>query len=179
MLASTPSFQPHPGAFGASGKAALVGVGMLALAGCRGEVEKTIAFSAVEHQPYAANGTATIDGEGFLRRPNGLLARCSGAYVYLVPATPYFREWVEINRKGGAVANAKELAGAHQSAIRKVQCDMQGRFLFTQLPAGKWYAVTRVSYDGAEWNAAQTLTAEIETKAGEVVKAILANPNGT
>ena len=179
MLTSPASLQHSPGAHCATGRAALVGAGLLMLAGCRGEVEKTIAFSAADHQAYAAAGTAAIDGEGFLRRPNGFLARCSGAYVYLVPATAYFREWVEIYRKGGRIANANTLAGAHKEMVRKSQCDMQGRFSFAQLPAGSWYAVTRVTYDGGEWNSDQTLTAQIETKAGEVVKAILANPNGT
>lgn len=178
MLASISSVQPVPAALRATGAAALVGAGMLALAGCRGEVEKAIVFSAAEHQPYAAKGTAAIDGEGFLRRPNGWLARCSGGYVYLVPATPYFREWMQIYIKGGSVANAKELSGAHQSAMRKTQCDMQGRFSFSDLPPGKWYALTKVSYDGKEWKSDQTLFAEVETKAGGVVKAILANPNG-
>ena len=51
-----------------------------------------------------------------------------------------------------SIANASSLHESHSKAIRKTQCDMQGRFLFSELPAGKWIAVTRVTFDGAGWN---------------------------
>ncbi|MCA1999111.1 MAG: carboxypeptidase-like regulatory domain-containing protein [Hyphomicrobiales bacterium] len=151
---------------------------MQALAGCaRPEVEKSIGFDAGAHAAWRAPGRASIAGEGFLRRPNGWLARCSGGTVYLAPASPYFREWVEIHRSGGRVANAAALDRLHDGVVRKTQCDATGRFAFEALPAQRWLVVTRISYQGVGWNADMTLAAEVETKAGEATQVILSNPN--
>lgn len=156
----------------------MAGMGLaLGLAACRAEVEKKVVFQEADHASYLAKGKASVEGEAFLRRPNGWLARCSGGIVYLVPATPYFREWVEVYRSGARLANAAGLNESHGKAIRKTQCDMQGRFTFAELPAGRWIIVTRITYSGTEWNSDSTLVAEIETKAGDVAKAILSNPN--
>lgn len=149
----------------------------VALAGCGAAVEKTVAFDDAAHAPWLAKGKSSIEGEGFLRRPNGWLARCSGGFVYLVPATPYFREWADVYRAGNRIANARALNEGHAKAIRKTQCNMQGKFEFTELPAGKWIVVTRVSYDGSEWNSDSTLMTDVETRQGETAKAILSNPN--
>jgi hypothetical protein len=160
------------------GPVALGVVASLALGGCmRPEVEKRVAFNSADHAAWMAKGSATITGEGFLRRPNGFLARCSGGKVFLVPASAYFREWVEIRKGGGQVANARGLDAAHESAVRTTQCDATGRFLFENLPTARWLVVTRISYEGQAWNAHLTLATEIETKAGEVANVILSNPN--
>jgi hypothetical protein len=173
------SCEPALAAVRAGGARAALGVAVIAalLSACGGEVEKQVAFDDREHAAYLAKGTASIEGEGFLRRPNGWLARCSGGVVFLVPATGYFREWVEVYRAGNRIAQSKELNEAHGKAIRKTQCDMQGRFRFADLPAGKWILVTRVTYDGAEWTNDSTLVSEVETLKGEAAKAILSNPN--
>lgn len=159
--------------------ARLFGIGLsLVVGGClQTSVEKKIACAGADHAAWIAKGKASIDGEGFIRRPNGGLARCSGGFVYLVPATPYFREWVEVYRSGARLENAKDLHANHASAIRKTQCTMQGRFEFAELPAGKWILVTRVTYNGQAWSDDSTLVTEVETRAGEATKAILSNPN--
>lgn len=148
------------------------------LGGClRPDVEKSVGFDLAAHSAWAAKGTASVRGEGFLRRPNGWLARCSGGYVFLLPASPYFREWVEIHKKGGRVANATALDDVHAGAIRKTQCDGKGKFSFDDLPAARWLVLTRIGYQGTGWNADYILFAEIETKAGETAEPILSNPN--
>lgn len=176
------SFEPRSGAVVRRATTIPVGFVLLGgfafgLAACGGEVEKKVRFDGSEHAAYIARGKSSIDGEGFLRRPNGWLARCSGGIVYLVPATAYFREWVEVYRAGNRIMNSAELNESHSKAIRKTQCNMQGKFQFADLPVGKWILVTRVTYDGAEWNNASTLVSEVETRPGETAAAILSNPN--
>jgi hypothetical protein len=160
----------------------LAGLGFAGLAGCvRPEVEKKIAFSEVEHAGWMARGKAEISGEGFLRRADASLARCSGGVVYLVPATPYFQEWVEVYHSGARIANPKGLLESHGKAIRKTQCDATGRFTFSDLPKGKWLLVTRIAYETRHQRRDErddsTLVTTVETRVGETVKAILSNPN--
>ena len=150
----------------------------LTLQACaRPEIAMTVAYEEKDHAAWMASGTAEISGEGFIRRPNARLARCSGGRVRLAPASPYFREWVRIIRRGGNAANARQLAQAHKNAIRTTQCNMQGRFTFENLPAGKWFVLTQVTYEDEDTSDNSTFITEVETKAGEAAKVILSNPN--
>lgn len=160
--------------------AGLMAAAGLAMGACASE--KTLPFDAPSHAAGMAKGTARIEGEGFIRRKNAWLARCSGEVVYLAPDTPYFREWVEIYRSGKTIENAQALNDQHKAAIRKTQCNMKGKFTFENLPAGKWLLVTRVTYDSeAMWSVLPmydyTFVTYAETKAGETTPVILSNPN--
>lgn len=160
--------------------AGLLAAAGLALGACA--VEKQLPFDAKGHSAALTKGTAKIEGEGFLRRKNAWLARCSGEVVYLVPDTAYFREWVEIYRAGNTIENAAALNERHKGAIRKTQCNMKGQFSFENLPAGKWLVATRVTYDSEATISIlpmydYTFLTEVETKAGETTPVILSNPN--
>lgn len=161
--------------------AGLLAAAGLALGGCA-SVEKTLPFDAKTHAAALAKGTARIEGEGFIRRRNAWLARCSGEVVYLVPDTPYFREWVDIYRSGNTIENAPALNERHKGAVRRTQCNMKGQFTFENLPAGKWLVATRVTYDSEATISIlpmydYTFLTEVETKAGETTPVILSNPN--
>lgn len=164
---------------------ALIGAGLMAAVGFSAgacAVEKQVHFDAKAHGAPLAKGDAKIEGEGFIRRKNAWLARCSGEIVYLVPDNAYFREWVEIYRSGHTVENAKDLNEVHKGAVRKTQCNMKGQFAFENLPAGKWLLITRLTYDSEQSVSFlskydYTLVTQAETKAGETTPVILANPN--
>lgn len=153
-------------------------LGIAGLAACMTS-ELGIAYSEAAHRPFLAMGSASITGEGFIRRPNGFLARCSGGEVQLAPQSDYFRQWVALLRSGQRIAERERLAAAHRPALRTTQCDATGRFAFADLPAGKWFVSTRMSY-AAERDSFSTdglYIAEIETRAGEVARVIVSNPN--
>lgn len=148
------------------------------LAGCM-QKELKAAYSAPDHAAWMGKGTATVNGEGFIRRPNGWLARCSGERVYLIPASSYFREWIDIRRSGASVANSRALFETHKEALRTVQCDQRGRFQFAELPPGKWFVLTRISYESARDSFSENAlyVTETETKPGQSASVILSNPN--
>jgi hypothetical protein len=154
----------------------------LALGGClRPEQPLTMAFVEADHAIYMKPGTSTIKGEGFLRKSVGTLgslARCSGQKVILVPSTPYFDAWVDIYKKGGAVAEADDLAGKHKSALRITQCDMQGKFEFEDLPAAKWHVMMEVYYEKERfWFVGGPMVNTVQTWPNKTSRVILANPN--
>lgn len=161
----------------------------LVAAACGHAVPKAVAYASADHVAFRAQGTATIAGEGFLRRPNGRLVKCSGNEVYLLPDTAYFREWVQVAREGNHFEEAAKLQATHAEAVRVTQCDMAGTFRFGNLPDGKWYLATRVSYrlDRIDWNKIDLLNdywtddalfvVPVETRAGEVSRPVLSNPN--
>jgi hypothetical protein len=163
-----------------SGLKVLAALGAAALlAACLPQRDMKASFSLADHQPWAAKGNAGVDGEGFIRRPNGWLARCSGNKVYLVPASLYFQEWIGIRRAGAQVANAAELTKQHREAQRETQCDQRGRFAFSDLPPGKWFVITRISYEARndDFTEDALYVAEVETTSGKRADVILSNPN--
>lgn len=159
------------------------------LMACAHTVPKAVAYASAEHAAFRAEGTATIAGEGFLRRPNGRLVRCSGNEVFLLPDTPYFREWLAVQRTGGRFEGAADLMRLHRESVRVTQCDMAGTFRFGQLPPAKWFVATRVSYrlDRLDftridlvndyWSDDALFVTAIETRNGEVSRPVLSNPN--
>lgn len=156
---------------------------------CGHSVPKAVAYAAADHVAFRAQGTATIAGEGFLRRPNGRLVRCSGNEVFLMPDTPYFREWLRVYGEGNRFEDAAGLVAGHREAVRVTQCDMAGTFRFGQLPAGSWFVATRVSYKldrldfrridilNDYWTDDALFVVPVETRAGEVSRPVLSNPN--
>ncbi len=109
-------------------------IALAALSACvTAEREMDARFSLSDHAAWMAKGTAEITGEAFIRRPNGLLAKCSGGVVQLAPASPYFREWLAIRRGGASIANASARTEEHRAALRQTQCDQNGRFRFSDL----------------------------------------------
>lgn len=167
--------------------AAFLAAGLLMA--CAHTVPKAVAYASAEHAAFRAEGTATIAGEGFLRRPNGRLVRCSGNEVFLLPDTPYFREWLAVQRTGGRFEGAADLMRVHRESVRVTQCDMAGTFRFGQLPPAKWFVATRVSYrlDRLDftrinlvndyWSDDALFVTAIETRNGEVSRPVLSNPN--
>ncbi len=162
---------------------------VVVLAGCGHRVPKAVSYSSQEHLAFRASGTATVSGEGFLRRPNGRVVRCSGSEVFLVPDTPYFREWISVFRQGHRFEKSAELVAAHKEAVRVTQCDMAGTFRFGQLPAARWFVATRVTYQldrvdfrkidlaNDYWSDDAMFIAPVETRSGEVSRPVLSNPN--
>lgn len=158
-------------------------------AACAQRVPKAVAYSPADHVSFRAGGTATIAGEGFLRRPNGRLVRCAGSEVFLVPDTPYFREWISVFRAGNRFEDPAALVEAHKEAVRVTQCDMAGTFRFGQLPEARWFVATRVTYQldrvdfskidlaNDYWRDDAMLVAPVETRSGAVARPVLSNPN--
>ena len=167
----------------------------LLLAACvRPEHQLAHHYEARQHAPYRASGTATIRGEGFIRRANGALVRCSGERVYLVPATPYFDAWVDVYLTGGVVADADGRARLHSPIVRVTQCDSRGRFAFEDLPEGVWHVLAYLDYEEfllgysvssdygrgfgvINYTMSENMQTKVETRAGKTTRVVLANPN--
>jgi hypothetical protein len=159
------------------------------VAACAQRVPKAVAYSPADHLAFRAGGTATIAGEGFLRRPNGRLVRCAGSEVFLVPDTPYFREWISVFRAGNRFEEAAALVETHREAVRVTQCDMAGTFRFGQLPEARWFVATRVTYQldrvdfskidlaNDYWRDDAMLVVPVETRSGAIIRPVLSNPN--
>ncbi len=114
-------------------------------------------FDPSEAEFILTDGTATIDGQSFLRQSGGGVVTCAGSPVTLLPKTKYSDERVQHlygNMLSGIhyglfpkfVPNSSD----YYRLTRTAQCDAQGNFEFSNVPAGKFYIGARVEWVIAE-----------------------------
>lgn len=132
-------------------------------------------FVAAEHDVYKQSGAGSIKGQGFLRQRGGGTVTCAGSEVFLIPASPYFREVVGYIVKGRRMTLTDKLDSAYRSIIRISQCDAQGNFSFAKLPMGPWFLSTDVTWRAANEEQGGTLLSEVTTSSEEPVQVILTN----
>jgi hypothetical protein len=111
------------------------------------------AFLISEHETFRSSGSASITGQAFLRQQGGGVVTCAGSKVVLFPATPYFREFVG-HLRAGRIPEVSPTSGAGGIAKRG-QCDAQGNFAFTSLPAASWLVVTEVTWIAGRYSSQQ------------------------
>jgi hypothetical protein len=149
-----------------------------ALLGCvapprsNGPAKMQATFSPDEHQAYAASGSGAITGQGFLRQQGGGVVTCAGSPVFLVPATPYFREMLQFVRAGKV---PERPAGGLSRFAKQSQCDAQGNFAFNSLPSGVWLVMTQVSWVAGRYSYEQGggLMREVTLQPGQAQQVLL------
>jgi len=112
----------------------------------RQPVQMQTEFDSGEHPPYAKMGTNTIKGQGFLRQQGGGIVTCAGSTVVLVPATLFFREFINHPRSGKKPELVGIDPGLRGALIKRSQCDAQGNFLFSSVADGNWFVLTDVKW---------------------------------
>ena len=120
---------------------------VLILAGCASAptpVAMTTPFDPVEHSSYKNPGTGSIKGQGFMRQQGGTVVTCAGSTAYLFPDTGYFREIIQIAKSRQTVAAAIPIEA--QQTVRTSDCDAQGNFSYSNIPAGKWFITVEVKW---------------------------------
>lgn len=113
--------------------------------------EEESPFYEADFAAYAGDGTATLEGEAFLRMQSGNIKNCAGAQVLLAPATRY-----DLAVMGAFLFSrldtALKRAGPAAKYWRETQCDQQGKFLFENLPVGEWVVLTEATFEVVDQN---------------------------
>jgi hypothetical protein len=107
---------------------------------------------------------------------------CAHSTVILTPETPWTRHRMEVLYRSteAAAEPADEVrartpsapAGDYSAFVRRTTCDAAGRFSFTGLPDGAWYAITIAKPVGGE-GPGMALMRRVTTHAGRVTPATL------
>ena len=124
-------------------------------------------FDYAEHEPYAKNGENGMNGRGFINE-QGKDITCAGNRVLLLPGTFYFQEMIGHITAGSEPLPPETPHPSLKGMIRRTQCDAEGKFSFSELPAGRWFVLTQV-------NGAQTtvLIGEVTVLNGTTVPVLL------
>jgi hypothetical protein len=120
------------------------------------------------------DGRQHYQGQGFLRQQGGGVVTCAGSTVLLMPATSFFREFINHYRSG----RNPELGGVGvdpglRAMIKQSQCDAQGNFAFSSLPDGRWFVVTEVKWTVRYAQQGGALMQELSVANGETAQVLL------
>ena len=155
----------------------LLVVVVLAVAGCATPQEhKTrliTPFNYAEHDRYLSPTNATLRGQAMLRPDGSGAATCAGSQVLAVPATTFFREMMEVVKRGQQPQVANEIDPIYRSVIKVGTCDTQGRFVITNMAPGTWIVTTEVTWSTAGSRQGGTLMREVIVAAGDNTQVLL------
>jgi len=128
--------------------------GFLLLAACAETVSVENKWDPNEAVYATRSGSAVISGQGFLRQRGGGVVTCAGSAVIMLPVTAFTVELVQktTGSPQGGVQGAfsprlPELQNIDMSRHGRIsQCDANGDFQFSNIPAGEWYVTTDVRW---------------------------------
>lgn len=101
-------------------------------------------FSDEDFAAYRGDGSASLEGEAFVKTENGEVRNCSGESVFLAPYTPFDMD--VITAFFFHIDLALKKAGPAAPYWRESSCDSQGKFTFEDIPEGTWIAITIVRW---------------------------------
>jgi hypothetical protein len=109
-------------------------------------VLKEVKFDADKVQWAAARGTATIEGQAFLKTRGGDVKLGAGNWVYLIPECDEISRWFATLAPRQQISLTTMNPGlALLSHMSKADAD--GRFKFVDLPAGNYFVLSRVDWE--------------------------------
>jgi hypothetical protein len=158
-------------------KLVVIGLSVLALAGCRGPatLEPMTDFDANAASIINKKGSGTVSGQAFLKQAGGGVVTCAGNEVALIPATDYATQRLRMifgssdygykDQFTQDVTKAKN--GSYYEMRRYAVCDAQGNFVFKEVASGTYYLMTSVLWSVTQYrNAGGSLMHKVEVKNG-------------
>jgi hypothetical protein len=128
-----------------------------------------------EYAPYLKAGTSTLAGQAFLTQKGGGVVKAAGRTVTLDPATSVGNEWWTKAGKMYVHRYQTPPSPAFKKARRTTTADAEGRFKFSDLPPGKYYVRTEVTWEIGGYNPTQggLVGQLVEIEAGKTKEVVL------
>lgn len=116
------------------------------MAGCVQTATIDTPFDEASLQYAAGQGQATISGQGFMRRRDGIVVYGAGSAVALAPKVPYTEEAFNKVQAAPFGVNFTNSDPRLKKYVRKTQANGEGRFTFNNVPNGSYYVCTRIEW---------------------------------
>ena len=141
----------------------------------RPPAEMKTKFVGAEHDAYMQPGSGTVTGQGFLRQRGGGVVTCAGSSVFMMPATPFFREFASHLLSGRQLGGGEKMDPDYASLFKESACDAQGNFTFTNLPSGAWAVTTEVKWMAGNTSQGGILMKRVTSVNGKSVQVLLSD----
>jgi hypothetical protein len=131
----------------------LIFLAALVLVGCAHRAPQQPRWAAVtdqteaEYDRFKVSGKSTLAGQAFLTQQNGGVVKAAGRTVTLDPVTSTSENWWYQAGRVYARRFSTPPSAGFTNARRSVTADADGRFKFTDLPAGSYYVRTEVTWE--------------------------------
>lgn len=128
-----------------------------------------------EYEPYLKSGTGSIIGQAFLTQAGGNVVKAAGRTVTLDPATSVGVEWWNKSGKYWAHRGVTPPSPNFHKARKSAVADADGRFKLLNLPDGKYYVLTEVTWEVGGYTPTQggLVGKLIEVQNGQATEVIL------
>ena len=147
------------------------------------DVKKTLTVYNREEVSWSfEKGTGILIGSGFLVQNSGNVVKCSGKEVALYPVSSYSKERFR-NIYGSVYGGFNPASLPRRVDTANYQytqdritstCDIDGKFKFTNLPAGQFYVVTQVIWTGYNtWYEGGYISKRVVIEEGKTTEVIL------
>ncbi|MEM8551591.1 MAG: hypothetical protein AAGF45_04370 [Pseudomonadota bacterium] len=103
-------------------------------------------LTRAEVLPYGEKGERIVAGQAFLRQVGGGLVTCAGETVTLVPAVKLVDEAMKVWRAKDEIYTVNLPYARVRGAVRYVECDASGGFVFEELPALSYWVFVNVRW---------------------------------
>jgi hypothetical protein len=100
-----------------------------------------------EYGPYLNSGFGSVSGQAFLTQQGGGVVKAAGRTVTLDPATSIGNEWWGKAGKFWVHRSLTPPSPGFLKARRTTVADADGKFKFSELPQGKYYVRTEVTWE--------------------------------
>lgn len=108
-------------------------------------------FDQAEYDALPKTGTGIIQGQVFAKTIGGDVKKGAGNNVILIPATKYGTLRYNEQVIGGKLLSKTEDPRYAKYVLRQVS-DGDGKFIFRNVPAGKYYAVSHITWEAPSSN---------------------------
>jgi hypothetical protein len=115
-------------------------------------------------------------GEAVVTLKGGEVKKGAEDMVFLIPATPYTREWFD-----QAIVREKTIAGSDPRSLRATRStttDRLGRFTFANLPPGEYFLTCDITWDVPSLNI-RSLEVKRGIKSALAYAAVTVGPGAT
>lgn len=135
-------------------KAVAAAVLLVVLSGCQTTEQAPIStFNPSEAAFARSKGAASVKGQLFLRRNDGVVVYGAGSDVTLIPKVSHTEQAVTVGFAGQKLRNehsmfAKPLTfdPGLDPFVRRTKADGQGNFTFEAIPPGSYYVIGKVTW---------------------------------
>ncbi|GAB0157127.1 hypothetical protein CHRYSEOSP005_23960 [Chryseobacterium sp. Alg-005] len=120
-------------------------------------IQPSVAFNKEEAYKMLEEGDNTIQGNISFKKRGYVNHPGYSDIVLLYPATPYFREYIELKKKYNS--KKKQAGLTREAAMARIETktiDDKGNFQFTNIKPGKYYIVSWIKWEKVTRNEVQS-----------------------